>query len=47
MTRDGRFFLQDTGSTNGTYLRVKAEAILSQGDLVLLGQQLFRIDLKT
>ncbi len=47
VTRDGRFFLQDTGSTNGTYLRVKAEAILSQGDLVLLGQQLFRIDLKT
>jgi len=47
VTRDGRFFLQDTGSTNGTYLRVKAEAILSQGDLVLLGQQLFRVDLKT
>jgi len=44
-TRDGRFFLRDLDSTNGTYLRVKAEAILAQNDLILLGQQLFKIDL--
>lgn len=44
-TRDGRFFLRDLDSTNGTYLRVKAEGILAQGDLILLGQQLFKIDL--
>lgn len=43
--RDSRFFLQDLGSTNGSYLRVKAEGILSQGDLILLGQQLFRVEL--
>ncbi len=44
-TRDGRYFLQDLGSTNGTYLRIKGEGILTNGDLVLLGQQLFRITL--
>ncbi len=44
--RDGRFFLLDLGSTNGTYLRVKGEGILARGDLLLLGQQLFRIDLR-
>lgn len=44
-TRDGRFFLRDLDSTNGSYLRVKAEGILAQGDLILLGQQLFKIDL--
>ena len=45
VTRDGRFFLRDIGSTNGTYLRIKGEGFLAQGDLVLLGQQLFKIDL--
>ncbi len=45
LTRDGRFFLRDIGSTNGTYLRIKGEGILAQGDLLLLGQQLFKVDL--
>jgi pSer/pThr/pTyr-binding forkhead associated (FHA) protein len=45
VTRDGRFFLRDIGSTNGSYLRIKGEGILAQGDLILLGQQLFKIDL--
>lgn len=44
--RDGRCFLLDVGSTNGTYLRIKGEGILARGDLVLLGQQLFKIDLR-
>jgi hypothetical protein len=44
--RDGRFFLVDLGSTNGTYLRIKGEGILAQGDLLLLGQQLFKVDLR-
>ncbi|MCA9547990.1 MAG: FHA domain-containing protein, partial [Myxococcales bacterium] len=45
LTRDGRFFLRDIGSTNGSYLRIKGEGILAQGDLLLLGQQLFKVDL--
>ncbi len=44
-TRDGRYFLADLQSTNGTYLRIKGEGILSNGDLLLLGQQLFKIEM--
>jgi len=41
---DGAFFLKDLGSSNGTYLRMKTEQRISRGDLVLMGQQLFRLD---
>jgi hypothetical protein len=42
---DGRkLFLTDLGSSNGTFLRV-AEAELRSGDVLLMGQQLFRIGL--
>lgn len=44
-TRQGRFFLEDPGSTNGTYYRIKGEYTLRANDLLLLGQQLFRFDL--
>ncbi len=42
--RGGRFFLKDLGSSNGTYVRLKAKAGLDDGDLILAGQQLFRIE---
>ncbi len=42
---DGRkLFLTDLGSSNGTFLRVN-EADLRSGDVLLMGQQLFRIAL--
>lgn len=44
-TREGRFFLHDLDSTNGTYLRIKGEGILAKGDLILLGQQLFKVEI--
>ncbi|MGK0359691.1 MAG: pSer/pThr/pTyr-binding forkhead associated (FHA) protein/RNA polymerase subunit RPABC4 [Bradymonadia bacterium] len=44
-TRQGRFYLTDPGSTNGTYMRAKGEYNLMPNDLLLLGQQLFRLDL--
>lgn len=44
-TRQGRFYLSDPGSTNGTYVRTKGEYNLMPNDLLLLGQQLFRLDL--
>lgn len=43
--RRGRFFLGDLDSTNGTYLRIKGEGIVTRGDLLLLGQQLFKVQL--
>lgn len=41
---EGRFWLTDTGSSNGTFVRVRDEAELESGDIVLMGQQLFRIN---
>lgn len=35
--------VSDLGSSNGTYLRAKSEVGLDDGDLVLLGQQLFQL----
>lgn len=39
---DNRAYLKDLGSSNGTYLRIREEHTLEPGDLVLMGQQLFR-----
>lgn len=38
----GQFVLQDLGSTNGTYARVRSEIELRPGDYVLIGSQIFR-----
>jgi pSer/pThr/pTyr-binding forkhead associated (FHA) protein len=35
--------LTDLNSSNGTYIRVRAERALQHGDLLLMGQQLFRV----
>jgi pSer/pThr/pTyr-binding forkhead associated (FHA) protein len=41
----GKLMLTDVGSSNGTYLRVPSHraVALSSGDLLLVGQQLFRV----
>lgn len=36
----------DLGSSNGTFLAVREETMLYNGDLVRMGQQLFRVDLE-
>ena len=41
--RQGRPFLQDLASSNGTYLRIPAERAVTPGTFLLLGQQLFRL----
>jgi pSer/pThr/pTyr-binding forkhead associated (FHA) protein len=40
-----RTTLVDLGSSNGTFIRVRGEIELEQGDQFRIGQQLFRIDL--
>jgi pSer/pThr/pTyr-binding forkhead associated (FHA) protein len=39
-----KLFLTDLGSSNGTFIRV-AEADVRSGDVLLMGQQLFRVNL--
>jgi pSer/pThr/pTyr-binding forkhead associated (FHA) protein len=46
LTWDGqRLFLTDLGSSNGTFIRIAGEADVRSGDVLLMGQQLFRIAL--
>jgi pSer/pThr/pTyr-binding forkhead associated (FHA) protein len=41
-----RFTLADLGSSNGTFLQIREEVHLKDGDQFRVGQQLFRIDLE-
>jgi len=42
--RDGRVFLADLGSSNGTFVKVNGERAVGHESFVLLGQQLFRLN---
>jgi pSer/pThr/pTyr-binding forkhead associated (FHA) protein len=39
----GRIILKDLGSSNGTYIRLRAPAPVKEGSHILVGQQLFRV----
>ncbi|HEY3666785.1 MAG TPA: FHA domain-containing protein, partial [Polyangiaceae bacterium] len=41
---DGKIYLTDVGSSNGTFVRIRAEQQVGPTDILLMGQQLFRID---
>ena len=41
---DGQVYLTDVGSSNGTFVRVSKDHVLQPGDILLMGQQVFRID---
>lgn len=41
---NGRVFLTDVGSSNGTFIRVMGQAPVPSGALILMGQQLFRVE---
>jgi len=42
--QDGRVYLTDVGSSNGTFIRLSSEQKVSPTDILLMGQQLFRVD---
>ena len=44
--RGESFILTDEGSRNGTFIKIKGEAELQPGDMVLVGKQLFRFELE-
>jgi pSer/pThr/pTyr-binding forkhead associated (FHA) protein len=41
---NGRVFLTDVGSSNGTFVRLNGKQTVRSGDLLLMGQQLFRAE---
>lgn len=46
LTNEGNHLtLEDLGSRNGTYLRARSAVVLAQGDLLLLGDQVLRVEL--
>jgi pSer/pThr/pTyr-binding forkhead associated (FHA) protein len=47
LTVDGSdaIWLTDLGSSNGSFVRLKQQHAVSGGDVLLMGQQLFRVDL--
>lgn len=42
---NGNFMLEDAGSRNGTYLRLREPSAVSHGDLLFIGSTLLRADL--
>ena len=41
---DQGIYLEDLGSSNGTYMRVRSGQIVPFGSLVLIGQKLFQLE---
>jgi hypothetical protein len=44
MRRGSAFVLSDEGSRNGTFVKIKADVELKNGDMILVGKQLFRFE---
>ncbi|MFK7985876.1 MAG: FHA domain-containing protein [Sandaracinaceae bacterium] len=40
----GRVFVTDVGSSNGTFIRIEGSALVPAGTMLLMGQQLFRVE---
>jgi pSer/pThr/pTyr-binding forkhead associated (FHA) protein len=43
--QDRQLFLTDLGSSNGSFIRLGAETEVVNGDILLMGQQLFRVNM--
>ncbi|GEM_PF-2143312 len=44
--RESRFFLKDLGSSNGTFIRIRGTEKLTNGDTLLIGLSLIRIEIR-
>jgi pSer/pThr/pTyr-binding forkhead associated (FHA) protein len=45
--REGKLYLRDLGSQNGTFVRQRQDSELTPGDIFLLGRELFRFSTQT
>jgi pSer/pThr/pTyr-binding forkhead associated (FHA) protein len=43
-TENNKFYLNDLGSSNGSFYKISTETAVPSGSFLLMGQQLFRID---
>lgn len=43
--KNNKFVLTDEGSRNGTFIRITGEVELKAGDTILIGKQLFRLEM--
>lgn len=41
--RDGEYWVEDLGSQNGTYLRLRGPRVVEPGDVLKLGDQYFKM----
>lgn len=44
--RESRFFLKDLNSSNGTFIKIRGTEKLNNGDILLIGQSLIRIEIR-
>ena len=42
--RDGRYYLVDENSRNGTFIRIHEEIELKPGDMLIVGKQVFKFE---
>lgn len=45
--RDSGYYVSDTGTKNGTFLRLKTEVELLDDDIIILGKHIFRLELSS
>jgi hypothetical protein len=44
-TENNKFYMTDLGSSNGSFIKLDDEGTFPAGTFLLMGQQLFRIDI--